>query len=145
MMTEIAIYNYILVSTVIRMCFYTVFINFITIIYNGILTYPVVISVISPEVMDQVEDEANAASFTCQTTGEPVPTISWYLNGAPVSNVTDVDKYNIVQMEVNSTTISNTLTIMNVESSDVGTYTCHATNIISTEISSATLTVNGEF
>ena len=95
--------------------------------------------------MDQVEDEANAASFTCQTTGEPVPTISWYFNGAPVNNVTDVDKYSIVQMEVNSTTISNTLAIMNVESSDVGTYTCNATNIISTDISFAILTVNGEF
>ena len=108
-------------------------------------TYPLVVPIISLEVMDQVEDEANAASFICQTTGEPVPTISWYFNGAPVSNGTDVDKYNIVQTEVNSTTISNTLTIMNVESSDVGTYTCNATNIISTDISSATLTVNGEF
>ena len=95
--------------------------------------------------MNQVVDEEHTASFTCQTTGEPVPTISWYFNDAPVNNVTDVDKYNIMQMEVNSTTISNTLTIMNVESSDVGIYTCNASNIISTDISSAMLKVNGEF
>ena len=45
---------------------------------------------------------------------------------------------------VNTTTISSTLTIMSVESSDVGTYTCNATNVVSTDTSSGVLTVNGE-
>ena len=96
--------------------------------------------------MDQTEDidEEGTTSFTCQATGGPVPTISWYFNGAPVNNETDVDKYDITDMEVDTTTISSTLTIMSVESSDVGTYTCNATNVVSSDTSSGVLTVNGE-
>jgi len=99
---------------------------------------------ISPEVMDQTQNEEDDASFTCQTTSEPVAIIIWYFNGALVNNETNVDKYDISQLSLNTTTISNTLTIMSVKSSDVGTYTCNATNVISTDISSGVLTVNGE-
>ena len=38
----------------------------------------------------------------------------------------------------------NSITIMSVESSDVGTYTCNATNVVSSDNSSGVLTVNGE-
>ena len=99
---------------------------------------------ISPEVMDQTLNKGDTASFTCQVTGEPVPTISWYFNGIPVDE-TNTMKYTISMMLLNITTISSTLTIMNVQSSDVGTYTCNATNVISTDTSSGVLTVNGEF
>ena len=87
--------------------------------------------------MDEFENEGGTASFTCQATGEPVPTISWYFNGAPV------DEANTMSVNT-STTISSTLTIMSVESSDVGTYTCNATNVVSSDTSSGVLTVNGE-
>ena len=53
-------------------------------------------------------------------------------------------KYTISMMSLNITTNSSTLTIMNVQSSDVGTYTCNATNVVSTDTSSGVLTVNGE-
>ena len=96
-------------------------------------------------MLDQLREEEDTVFFTCQATGEPVPTISWYFNGAPVNNYTDVNKYNVMEMEVNATTISSTLTIMNVGLSDVGTYTCNATNVVSSDTSSGVLTVNGEF
>ena len=102
----------------------------------------IVISDISPEVINQAENEGDTASFTCQATGEPVPTISWYYNNTLLVNGT---KYMITEMSLNITTISNTLTIMSVESSDVGTYTCNATNVVSSDTSSGVLTVNGEF
>ena len=35
---------------------------------------------IDPEVMDETRNEGDTASFICQATGEPVPTISWYFN-----------------------------------------------------------------
>ena len=98
---------------------------------------------ISPEVIDQVQDEGGTASFTCQATGGPVPTISWYFNGAPVDEA-NMMKYTISETTVNTTTINSTLTIMSVESSDVGTYTCNATNVVSSDTSSGVLTVNGE-
>ena len=94
-------------------------------------------------MLDQTENEGDTVSFTCQTTGKPVPTISWYFNGVPLDESNTI-KYTISMMSLNTTTISNTLTIMNVESSDVGTYTCNATNVISTDISSGVLTINSE-
>ena len=93
--------------------------------------------------MYQTQNEGDTASFTCQATGEPVPTITWYFSGAPVDEINTM-KYMISMMSLNITTISNMLTIMNVESSDVGTYTCNATNVVSSDTSSGVLTVNGE-
>ena len=98
---------------------------------------------ISPEVMNQTQNEGSNASFTCQVTGEPVPTIIWYFNGTLVDEANTM-KYTISMMSLNTTTNSSTLTIMNVQSSDVGTYTCDATNIVSSNTSSGVLTVNGE-
>ena len=106
-------------------------------------SFALVIPAISPEVMDQTQKEGETASFTCQATGEPVPTISWYFNDAPVDE-TNTMKYTILMMLLNTTTISSTLTIMNIQSSDVGTYTCNATNVVSSDTSSGVLTVNGE-
>ena len=83
--------------------------------------------------MNQTLNEGNNAIFTCNVTGEPVPTISWYFNGfLLMSNIT---KHIIA---------TNELQILNVQSSDVGTYTCNATNVVSTDTSSGVLTVNGE-
>ena len=96
---------------------------------------------ISPEVLDEIQGEGDTASFTCQATGEPVPTISWYFNGALLA---DGVTHTISERSVNTTTINSTLTIMSVQTSDVGTYTCNATNVVSSDNSSGVLTVNGE-
>ena len=93
--------------------------------------------------MDQTENEGDANSLICQATGQPVPTIRWYFNGVPVNEINTM-KYTISVMPLNASTISNTLTIMNVESSDVGTYTCNTTNVVSSDTSSGILTVNGK-
>ena len=98
---------------------------------------------IIPEVIDQIRNEGSTISFTCSATGKPLPPISWYFNGAPI-NESNTMKYTISVMLLNTTTIGSTLTVMNVESSDVGTYTCNATNVVSTDISAGILTVNGE-
>ena len=100
-----------------------------------------VLSPISPELMDQEQNEEDTASFTCQATGEPTPTIRWHFNDDLLMDGTE---HMISLMSLNTTTISSTLTIMNVQSSDVGTYTCNATNVISSDTSSGVLTVNGE-
>ena len=90
--------------------------------------------------MDQTQNKDETVSFTCQATGEPVPTINWHFTGDLLVNGME----HISMMSLNTTTISSTLTIMNVQSSDVGTYTCNATNVVSTDTSSGVLTVNGE-
>ena len=92
-------------------------------------------------MLDQTQNEGGTASFTCQATGEPAPTIGWYFNNSLLANGT---KHTISETSVNTTTINSILTIMSVESSDVGTYTCNATNVVSSDTSSGVLTVNGE-
>ena len=109
--------------------------------YALLNVFCLVAATISPEVLDQTQDEGDTTSFSCQATGEPVPTISWYFNGALLADgVTHI----ISETSVNTTTINSTLTIMSVQSSDVGTYTCNATNVVSSDTSSGVLTVNGE-
>ena len=89
-----------------------------------------------------LENETNATIFSCQATGEPVPSISWYFKGV-VINVSDTSIYNISNT-MRETIVTSSLTISNAKSSDVGTYTCQAENIIGIDQSSGILTVNGK-
>ena len=101
--------------------------------------------VVTSEMMDQTHTKGNMVTFTCQATSEPISNniISWYFNGIPVN---ESNKYHIsTQQLLNYATVTNTLTIMSVESSDVGTYTCYATNGKSTDNSSAVLSVSGMY
>ena len=93
--------------------------------------------------MNQTQNEGGIASFTCQADGEPLPTISWYFNDAPLDE-SNMTKYTITKRQTSTTTISDILNISNVQSSDVGIYTCNATNVLSSDTSSGVLTVNGE-
>ena len=91
-----------------------------------------------------LENETNPATFNCQVTGRPVPSISWYFRGVMI-NVSNASKYQITNTTMNITyTVTSLLTISNVQSSDVGTYTCQAENIIGIDQSSGILTVNGK-
>ena len=92
------------------------------------------------DVMNKTQNIGDTVFFTCQATGEPVPSISWYFSGALVQNNTI--KYMISELELSNATINSTLTISNVDISDIGIYTCNATNVVSTDTSSGTLTGN---
>ena len=71
-------------------------------------------------------ERSDVANLTCQAVGEPVPNITWYYNDVMII---DGSKYMIVSRSLNITTTENTLTVYNVTSSDVGVYTCVATNM----------------
>ena len=79
--------------------------------------------------------------------GEPVPDISWYFNGVMINVSDNSSKYMIMSLtrSLNICTTENTLTVYNVTSSDVGTYTCNSSNIIGSVTSSAVLTVTSKF
>ena len=85
-------------------------------------------------------NESYPLTFSCKATGEPVPTISWYFNKVSIN---DTNKYNITEF-VNGSVVTSVLTILNVQSCDVGTYTCEAYNIIGRCRKSAVLTTNGK-
>ena len=93
--------------------------------------------------MDLPQYGTDAASFTCLATGEPVPTISWYFNDVP-ADVTNTAKYFVSVTSLNVTNNRSRLLIMSVQSSDVGTYTCNATNVVFSDTSSGVLTVIGK-
>ena len=116
---------------------YEVYYNFLK-----FFTYVVQAEIIS-DVADLFENETNPTIFSCQATGEPTSSISWYFKGVMI-NVSDTSKYNISNT-THETIVTSLLTISNAKSSDVGTYTCQAENIIGIDQSSGILTVNGKF
>ena len=93
----------------------------------------------------KVSDQTENVTFLCQGVGEPVPDISWYFNGLMINVSDNSDKYMIMSRSLNITTTENTLTVYNVTSSDVGTYTCNSSNIIGSVTSSGILIVTSKF
>ena len=75
--------------------------------------------------------------------GEPVPDISWYFNGVMINVSGNSSKYMIMSRLLSITTTENTLTVYNVTSSDVGTYSCNAINKLGNNSTDGLLQVNG--
>ena len=93
------------------------------------------------EIADSTDEGRDVANFTCQAIGEPAPNISWYFNGTMI-NESDTSKYRIELRLINSTTTEKTLTVYNVTSSDVGTYTCNVNNTIGSDFSHGKVAIN---
>ena len=105
---------------------------------------PAVIPSIETVINEEVRNQEENVTFLCQAVGEPVPDISWYFNDVMINVSDNSSKYMIVSRSLNITTIENTLTVYNVTSSDVGTYTCNAANIIGSVTNSGILTVTSK-
>jgi hypothetical protein len=81
-----------------------------------------------------------SASFSCNVTGEPTPTIVWQFGGQAI---VESSKYTISTSSAADVTMSM-LTVSALETSDTGTYTCYAENNHFNETASATLTVQSK-
>jgi len=99
---------------------------------------------VTPKVINQITYVGGTALFTFQATGTPIPNISWYFNGAPMDK-TSTMKYMISEISFNPTTKNTTLAVFGLESSNMGTYTCSAVNLLSSKSSSGMLTVFGKY
>jgi len=108
-----------------------------------VITFAVIPS-IENSIDNEVKDQGDNVTFLCQTVGEPVPDISWYFNDIKINVSDNSNKYMIMSRSLNITTIENTLTVYNVTSSDVGTYTCNSSNVIGSVTSFGILTVTSE-
>ena len=93
--------------------------------------YPVILS----EITDFSDERRDTVNLTCQAVGEPVPDISWYFNGVMINVSDNGSKYMVTSKLINTTTAKNTLTIYNAVPSDVGVYTCTASNILGNDTS----------
>jgi len=107
-----------------------------------LLAYKAVPDVI-PEVISQIAYEGDTALFTFQATGIPLPDVTWYFNSVPVDE-TNTMKYMISEMSFNPTAKNSTLTVLGLESSNMGTYTCNAVNSFSSKSGSGLLTINSK-
>ena len=98
--------------------------------------------VIDVKVTNQTLQEGDTAFFTCQATGIPIPMINWYFNGTPVY------KNNTLKHKISESSdyisINSTLAVTGLNPSDIGTYTCKAVNLVSSDTSSGRLAVKGE-
>ena len=107
------------------------------------------IRVVSPSIKfsinDEIRDQEENVTFLCEAVGEPVPDISWYFNDVMINVSDNSSKYMIMSRSLSITTTENTLTVYNVTSSDVGTYTCNASNFIGSVTSSGIFTVTSKF
>ena len=93
-------------------------------------------------IISEIRNQTENVTFLCQAVGEPVPNISWYFNDINVSD--NSSKYTIMSRSLNISTTENTLTVYNVTSSDVGTYTCNSSNFVGSVTSSGILTVTSK-
>ena len=109
-----------------------------------ILYFHTVIPSIENHFPNQIGNQMENITFLCRAVGEPVPDISWYFNDVMINVSDNSSKYMIVSRSLNITTTENTLTVYNVTSSDVGTYTCNSSNIIGSVTSSGILTVTSK-
>ena len=111
---------------------------------NG-FQFSVVIPSITISPNNELKNQIENITFLCQAVGEPVPDISWYFNGVMINVSDNSSKYMLMSRSLNITTTENTLTVYNVTSSDVGTYTCNASNFIGSTETSGILTVISKF
>ena len=95
-------------------------------------------------INDEIKNQTENATFLCQAMGEPIPDISWYFNDVMINISDNSSKYMIMSRSLNITTTENTLTVYNVTSSDVGTYSCNSSNIIGSVTRSGILTVTSK-
>ena len=92
---------------------------------------------------DVLENEAYSVTFTCKAFGQPLPTIGWYFNDIMLIALNTNDHNITVTTFVREREVDSSLRIINPVSSDAGTYTCHAENVVGSDNSSGLLTVNG--
>ena len=91
--------------------------------------------------MDNVAEGDNI-TITCESTGNPLPTIIWSrANGA---RVLVGDSVNYTGNE-NVSRVSRNLTLTNASREDTGVYTCSANNSIGSVSSNVSITVQCKF
>ena len=79
-----------------------------------------------------LESEAATVNFTCTATGDPVPTITWKLNGLNTDDREDNGRFNNYLIYRDDHTIIHGLAISQVTYTDSGSIDCVAMNMVHT-------------
>ena len=104
-------------------------------------------SLVAPTITDlsppeRIVTSPSAARFTCNATGRPRPSISWYRVELDDSRTLLPDDQSI-EMESGEREISSTLTVSPTSAADAADYVCVASNIVDNDEMITNLTVYG--
>ena len=98
--------------------------------FKYVLAFIIIITIIvlfvtdQPEItahpQDNTRKEGEIVTFTCNATGNPVPTIAWTRNGSPLASTGN--------SRISLSLDQKQLTITNVNKTDSGEYRCLANN-----------------
>ena len=86
-------------------------------------------------------DEETGITFTCEATGDPMPTLMWSRISKTLSD--RVSMGNAVITEDGSVSVK--LTIINASREDTGEYVCTANNCVGNDSRSVQVTINCKF
>ena len=82
-------------------------------------------------------------SLFCKARGFPIPSIQWYKGNSSVLPTS----YNAIEMngtnQIGVPTLSSNLTIKQTKTSDTGEFTCLVTNVVSTQLETVQVRVQG--
>ena len=98
--------------------------------------------VVHPE--DTVVIAGSTVMLTCVAFGEPLPSITWSLDGANVTNDTRTEIIEMRTTRNGRPFIKSVLQICGVGESDAGRYNCTAVNVVNTDSADFSLTVISE-
>ena len=101
----------------------------------------IVAAVIVESPMTQNVTSGESFYLTCNATGYPVPTIEWRQNGTSYT-IRDPSVITITPADELGSN-SSVITVTNATTSDTGLYQCVATNVVDTDMETATVTVQG--
>ena len=102
--------------------------------------YILVLDLTTDGLLDSLTDQSYPIIFKCKAFGEPMPNIRWYFNYEKVSNE---GEHNI-STSTNGSLVESSLKIVNPHSSDLGKYTCTASNVVINKQKFAVLTANSK-
>ena len=93
-----------------------------------------------------IVNEFDSASFQCNTTGIPIPGISWFGNGTRLLNIGRISISLPLEnsLQFNLYQVTQTLTITNTADSDSGNYSCVGNNSVGMDTSTFVLVVRSK-
>ena len=108
--------------------------------------FPVAPSITTLDPQDFTVTSPTPATFTCNATGRPRPTIQWYrveLDGN-LTQLSNSGSLMIREMLSGMRDISSVLDITRTRLSDAADYVCEATNVVDSDEMMSTLIVYGK-
>ena len=124
---------------VCNVCKLIIFYPVLIYLYEGVVVFTAVAPVIVTGPQTQNVTAGEQFMLTCNTTGYPAPSIEWTLNGT--SYIIRNPSVTTITLTEGLQFTNSVITVTNAMTNDTGLYECVATNVVDTDMQSATVTV----